>query len=85
LNVLFSYHEEQIMTNKSQKGEGDYEAARRYNKHSEDFIQNNPGKVDQAAKDARIAIDSPEGDVLEKAEREGKSHAKEEDLAITRP
>jgi hypothetical protein len=85
MNVLFFCHEEQIMTDKNQKGEGDYEAARRYNKHSEDFIQNNPDKVDQAAKAARIAIDTPEGDALEKAELEGKSHAKEEDPAITHP
>jgi hypothetical protein len=73
------------MTDQNQKGEGDYAAARRYNKHSEDFIQNNPEKVDAAAKDARKAIDSAEHDDLEDAEREGKSHAKDEDPAVARP
>ena len=58
------------------QGEGDYEAARRYDKSVEDFARS--GKVDEAAQAA--APQSPQqASELERAEREGASHSKGED------
>ena len=58
------------------QGEGDYEAARRYDKAAHDFAES--GKVEDAARQARPT--SPEeADELRRAEREGKSHSKGED------
>lgn len=55
------------------QGEGDYEAARKYDKDAEAFAKS--GKVDEAARDA--APETPaEADAMKKAEEEGKSHAK---------
>ena len=57
------------------QGEGDYEAARRYDKASRDFAKS--GKVEPAARDA--APDDARGaEELERAEEEGKSHSKGE-------
>jgi hypothetical protein len=57
------------------QGEGDYEAARRYDKAAQDFAKS--GKVDRAAHDA--APESTEqADELRKAEDIGKSHSKGE-------
>jgi hypothetical protein len=57
------------------QGEGDYDAARRYDKAAEDFAKS--GKVDRAAHDA--APDSPQqAEELHKAEDIGKSHSKGE-------
>lgn len=55
------------------QGEGDYEAARRYDKDVEAFAKS--GKVEQAAREAAPKSDA-EADALKKAEEEGKSHAK---------
>jgi hypothetical protein len=58
------------------QGEGDYDAARRYDKAAREFAES--GKVEEAARDARPT--SPqEAEELARAEREGKSHAKGED------
>ena len=58
------------------QGEGDYDAARRYDKSVEDFAQS--GKVDDAARAAKPQ--SPQqASELERAEREGASHSKGED------
>jgi len=55
------------------QGEGDYEAARRYRKEVEDFVEKTD--VDKAARDA--APKSPaERNELENAERQGRSRAK---------
>jgi hypothetical protein len=58
------------------QGEGNIEAGRRFNKAETEFAKS--GKVSEAAKDARRAIESPENDELEKAKAEGLSHKKEE-------
>jgi hypothetical protein len=60
------------------QGEGDREAARRYNEDQQAFVQS--GKVKQAAEDAK-GQDPAEAEAAEKA---GKSHAKEFDPAETR-
>ncbi|MEO6897222.1 MAG: hypothetical protein ABI218_11325 [Caldimonas sp.] len=57
------------------QGEGDYDAARRYDKAAREFAES--GKVEPAARDA--APGSPaEAKDLERAEAEGKSHSKGE-------
>lgn len=61
------------------EGEGSYTATRQYNKDTKEFIDS--GKVEEKAREAADA--SPE-EVAEmrKAEKEGKSHLKEEDPAL---
>jgi hypothetical protein len=61
------------------QGEGNYDATRRYDKATTDFVQS--GKVDQAARDARPKNEA-EAEAMKKAEQEGKSHAKGEDPAL---
>ena len=64
------------------QGEGDYEAARRYDKAQHDFVE--AGKVDDAARKA--APRSPEEEAqLREAERKGRSHAKGEAPTIQPP
>ncbi|VTU16117.1 hypothetical protein H6CHR_00440 [Variovorax sp. PBL-H6] len=61
------------------QGEGNYEATRRYDKATTDFVKS--GKVDEAARNARPKSES-EAEAMRKAELEGKSHAKGEDPAL---
>jgi hypothetical protein len=58
------------------QGEGDYDAARRYDKAAREFAES--GKVEPAAHDAAPG-DAKEAEELERAEEAGKSHAKGED------
>jgi hypothetical protein len=57
------------------QGEGDYDAARRYNKATKDFAKS--GKVDRAAHDAAPAS-AQQADEMRKAEDISKSHSKGE-------
>jgi hypothetical protein len=63
------------------QGEGDYEAARRYDKSARDFAQS--GKVKPAA-DQAAPRSEREADELERAEEIGKSRAKGEDPQVKR-
>ncbi len=63
------------------QGEGDYEAARRYDESAEKFAQS--GKVEDAARAAKPES-ADEAEALRRAEGEGKSHAKGEDPALNR-
>ena len=56
------------------QGEGNRDAARHYNDATEKFTKS--GKVEPAAKAARDALDGPEKASLERAEKEGRAHAK---------
>jgi hypothetical protein len=58
------------------QGEGNRTAARRYNEETQDFVQS--GKVDEAARQARPGS-AEEARDLQRAEGEGRSHAREED------
>jgi hypothetical protein len=58
------------------QGEGDYKAARRYDKSAQDFAQS--GKVAEAARKAR-PLDPQEAEDLKRAEEIGKSRSKGED------
>jgi hypothetical protein len=57
------------------QGEGDYDAARRYDKAAEDFAKS--GKVDRAAHDAAPGS-AKEADEMKRAEEIGESHSKGE-------
>jgi hypothetical protein len=56
------------------EGEGNKTAARRYNKDQQDFVKS--GQVDDAAERAKRALEGNEGGELERAEDEGRSHAR---------
>jgi hypothetical protein len=64
------------------QGEGNREAARRYNEGVKKHIKK--GDVQQQAAEAERALDGPEKDELQEAEKIGKSHIKEEDPQIKR-
>jgi hypothetical protein len=63
--------EEKRSTEAENQGEGNREAARSYNKRTEDFVAS--GEVEEAAKKAKEALEGPEGDELRAAEAEGKA------------
>ncbi len=67
---------------KALQGEGNYAAARRYDKAAQKFAKS--GQVDEAARAARP--ESPdEAEAMHRAELAGKSHSKGEDPAATTP
>jgi hypothetical protein len=49
-------------------GEGNYDASRAFQKHERAFVKS--GKVDEKAREAKEALDGPEGADLEKARRD---------------
>ena len=63
----------------SNQGEGNRDAARRYDASAKAFADS--GKVQEAAKAAK-PNDKAEARALEDAEREGRSHAKDEDPTV---
>lgn len=64
------------------QGEGDHEAARRYDKAAHDFAES--GQVDEAARKAEPRTPA-EAEALKQAEAAGKARAKGEDPAVQRP
>lgn len=64
------------------EGEGSYTGAKDYNERTKKFVDS--GKVDQAAKDAKPKSEQ-EAHEMQKAERIGKDHIKEEDPALRNP
>lgn len=71
----------QSIGNNDLQGEGNYDAARRYDKAQREFVES--GQVDDAARKS-APQNADEAQQLRRAEREGKSHAKEEDPAVSR-
>lgn len=57
------------------EGEGNKTAARHYNEGAQQSAQN-PGRTERQAKEAKRAIDSPEGEELERAEEIGRKPAR---------
>lgn len=53
------------------EGEGSYSGTRDYNERTAQFLKK--GRVEQAAKDAERALDSPEGAALKAAEETGRA------------
>lgn len=64
------------------EGEGSYSASKDYNQRTEKFVQS--GKADQAAQQAKPKSDQ-EKQEMDRAEREGRRHAKGEDPALKDP
>jgi hypothetical protein len=64
------------------EGEGSYSASKDYNERTKKFVD--AGKVEQAARDAEPKSEE-EVHAMQKAERIGKKHAKEEDPALKQP
>jgi hypothetical protein len=64
------------------QGEGNVEAARRFNQAEKAFVKS--GKVRKAAAKA-APRDAAEAEELQRAEAVGRAHAKEEDPAVQRP
>ena len=60
----------------SEKGEGNYKASKDYDERSEKFIAAKGDEVEKLARDAAEALEGEEGAELERAEEEGRSHAK---------
>lgn len=54
-------------TDTTKIGEGDYESARKFQKHQEAFAKEGP--VKEKAREAADALDGPEGKKLEEARR----------------
>ena len=71
----------QSIGNNDLQGEGNYDAARRYDKAQREFVES--GQVDAAARKS-APQNADEAEQLRRAEREGKAHAKEEDPAVSR-
>ena len=61
------------------EGEGSYTGAKQYNDATREFVEE--GKVKQAARKAAPGSEE-EAREMEAAEREGRSHAKDEDPAL---
>jgi hypothetical protein len=70
------------MSEAKNQGEGDYEAARRYDEAQRRFVES--GKVEKAAEEA-APRDAAEAEALERAEEAGKSRSHGEDPAVQRP
>ena len=64
------------------EGEGSYSGSKDYNERTKKFVDS--GRVEQAAKDAEPRSEQ-EAHEMQKAERIGKQHAKEEDPALQNP
>jgi len=73
---------EKPAANGPNEGEGNRTAARHYNEGAQNFARS--GKVEEKAKEARGALDSPEGEDLRRAEEKGKSHIAGEDPQLNK-
>ena len=63
------------MANNKIQGEGDYISGKKYQKMQHEFAEKGP--VEKKAREAEEALDTPEGEELERARREtgeGKGH-----------
>ena len=56
------------------EGEGSRTAAKKYNDAQAAFVKS--GKVSRAAQDAKKALEGPEREAMQKAEKEGLRHAR---------
>lgn len=63
------------------QGEGDYEAARRYDQRTREFVES--GKVEPAARAAKPG-NAAEEEEMTRAEEEGRAHSKGEDPLLSK-
>ena len=73
-----------MMTDQKNQGEGNREAARDFNERQQKFARDD-NRVATKAEEAERALEGGERQDLERAEQEGKRHAKDEDPEIARP
>ena len=59
---------DQVQDQDGVQGEGDYDAARRFDREERAFVES--GDVEKKAREAEEALDGPEGEDLERARRE---------------
>ncbi|RAK56219.1 hypothetical protein DJ017_04570 [Phenylobacterium soli] len=59
------------------QGEGNYDAARRFDAEERSFVEKGP--VEKKAREAEQALDGPEGEELERARRESGARGGEAD------
>jgi hypothetical protein len=59
------------------QGEGNYDAARRFDAEERAFIKK--GDVEKKAREAEEALDGPEGEALERARKESGAHGGQQD------
>jgi hypothetical protein len=71
-----------VKPNDEVEGEGSYKGSKDYNERTRKFVDS--GKVEQAAREAEPKS-TEEAHAMEKAERLGKKHAKDEDPALNQP
>jgi hypothetical protein len=74
-------HDLKHKPNSEVQGEGNVEAGRRFDQAQREFVKS--GKVPGAAERAKPR-DAAEAQELERAEEDGRSHAKDEDPAVRR-
>jgi hypothetical protein len=67
---------EMVMDDGKVQGEGNYDAAREYDRQVTEHAKDEDA-VRREAEEARDALDGSEGEALEQAEAEGKSHARD--------
>jgi len=60
----------------AEKGEGNYKATKDYKERTERFLDREGERVDELAEDAAEAVEGDEGAELQRAEDEGKAHAR---------
>ncbi|MEA2781794.1 MAG: hypothetical protein QOK29_3338 [Rhodospirillaceae bacterium] len=63
------------------EGEGNRTAAREFNRQETQFVRS--GGVDAKAREAKEAVEGPEGEELRRAEAKGKSRSRGEDPAVS--
>ncbi len=64
------------------EGEGSRTGAQKYDEGARRFVKS--GKVEEKAREAQEALDSPQGEELTTAEDVGRSHARGEDPQVKR-
>ncbi len=58
------------------EGEGSYTAARDYQKSVRSFVSEKQDQIEELAESAEAALEGEEGELLRRAEEEGRSHAR---------
>jgi hypothetical protein len=64
-------------------GEGNRTAAREFNRQETEFVR--AGNIDAKAREAKEAVEGPEGEELRRAEAKSKSRSRGEDPAVSSP
>ena len=60
---------------KEVSGEGNYTASREFRKQQTDFVRRNKNRIETLGEEAEVALEGAEGEELEEAEEEARSHS----------